>query len=75
MVATCTNETINGSGSRLVISQPDAALYIQVPTLATTVAVHITVNVGCRNGAHSEDACCAEDAVCMVPAVMIRSYS
>jgi len=30
---------------RLVISQPDAALYIQVPMFATTVAIHSTVKV------------------------------
>jgi hypothetical protein len=30
---------------RLVISQPAAALYIQLPTFAITVAVHSTVNV------------------------------
>ena len=37
------------------MSHPDAALYIQVPMLATTVAVHMTVNDGCRNGAHGDD--------------------
>jgi hypothetical protein len=37
-------ETVSGSASRLVMSQPDAALYIQVPTLATTVAIQITAN-------------------------------
>jgi len=26
------------------MSQPDAALYIQVPTFATTVAIHSNVN-------------------------------
>jgi hypothetical protein len=45
-------ETTSGCGSRLVISQPDAALYIQLPTLATTVAIHSTVNAACRNGLH-----------------------
>ncbi|MBP1090379.1 hypothetical protein [Bradyrhizobium diazoefficiens] len=40
--------------SRLVISHPDAALYIQVPTLATTVAIQTTVNVVCRNAIHGE---------------------
>jgi hypothetical protein len=28
----------------------EAALYIQLPTLATTVAIHSTVNAVCRNG-------------------------
>jgi hypothetical protein len=36
---------------RLVISQPEAALYIQPPTLETSVAVQITANAGWRNGA------------------------
>ena len=45
VVATCTIDTMNGSGLRLVISQPAAALYIQLPMFATTVAVHSTVNV------------------------------
>ena len=43
-LAACTSATINGSGLRPVMSQPEAALYIQPPTLETTVAVHITVN-------------------------------
>ena len=51
MLAACTSETISGSGLRLVISQPDAALYIQPPTLDTSVAVQITANAGWRNGA------------------------
>jgi hypothetical protein len=34
-----------GSGSRLVMSQPDATLYIQEPMFETTVAVQITVSV------------------------------
>jgi hypothetical protein len=34
---------LSGSGLRLVISHPDAASYIQVPALATTVAVQTTV--------------------------------
>ena len=45
LVATWTSDTINGCVVRLVISHAAAALYIQVPTLATTVAVHITANV------------------------------
>ena len=43
--ATCTRLTLNGSASRPVISQPVAALYIQVPMFDTTVAVHTTENV------------------------------
>jgi hypothetical protein len=31
-------------GSRLVISQPEATLYIQPPMFETTVAIQITVN-------------------------------
>jgi hypothetical protein len=45
VVATCTIETISGFASRLVISHPDAALYIHPPTFETTVAVQTTVNV------------------------------
>jgi hypothetical protein len=36
------------------MSQPEAALYIQPPTLETTVAVHITVNAVWRNGAAND---------------------
>ncbi len=61
VLAACTKATINGSGSRLVISQPEAALYIQPPTLETSVAVHITVNAMWRNGA-AKDAVLAEVA-------------
>ena len=49
LVATWTRATTSGLGSRLTISQPDAALYIQVPTLETTVAIQITVNARWRN--------------------------
>jgi hypothetical protein len=38
------------------MSQPEAALYIQPPTLETTVAVHITVNAVWRNGAVNDAA-------------------
>jgi hypothetical protein len=48
LFATCTSETTNGLAFRLIISQPDAALYIQVPMFETTVAVQITVKAGCR---------------------------
>ena len=47
---------------RLVISQPDAALYIHVPMFATTVAIHSTVKVAWRNGLHEEVAGCAAAA-------------
>jgi hypothetical protein len=53
---TCTIETLKGSGLRLVISQPEAALYIQLPILATTVAVHNTVKAVLRKGLHDEAA-------------------
>src|SRR5580704_10479574 len=56
VVAACTRETARGSGLRLVMSQPEAALYIQVPILATTVAVHSTANVRWRNGAQADGA-------------------
>src|SRR5437879_6306007 len=56
VVATCTSETMNGSGLRLVISQPDAALYIQPPTFEITVAAQTTAKTGCRNGLQAEGA-------------------
>src|ERR1700691_3933181 len=68
-LAACTNATINGSGSRLVISQPEAALYIQPPTLETTVAVHITVNAVWRNGAAND-----EDLAGAAPAVLMSQH-
>jgi hypothetical protein len=39
---------------RLVMSQPEAALYIQVPILAITVAVHSTAKFVWRKGLHGE---------------------
>ena len=51
VLAACTSATISGSGLSVVINQPDAALYIQPPTLDTNVAVQITANTGWRNGA------------------------
>jgi len=44
VVATWTIDTISGSGARLVMSHPDAALYIQLPMFETTVAAQITAN-------------------------------
>jgi hypothetical protein len=46
LLAAATSETISGSGLRLVMSQPHAALYIQPPTLETNVAVQITAKAG-----------------------------
>jgi hypothetical protein len=54
LAATCISETISGSGLRLVISQLDAAVYIQVPVLAARLAVQITVKAGWRNGLQAE---------------------
>src|ERR1700734_4038941 len=54
VVAACTSDTIKGLGSRSVISQPDAALYIQPPILATRVAVQIIVKADWRNGVQGE---------------------
>ena len=48
--ATCTSATTSGSGLRWVINQAAAAHCIQVPMFETTVAIHSTVNAGCRNG-------------------------
>src|SRR4029077_833269 len=54
LAATCTSETIIGSGLRLVISQLDAAVYIHVPVFAARLAVQITVKAGWRNGLQAE---------------------
>jgi hypothetical protein len=54
---------MNGSGSRLVMSQPDATLYIQPPMFETTVAVHTSAKVRLRNGAHADAATGGADAV------------
>src|SRR5580692_116080 len=62
LFATCTRETVRGSGSRLVMSQPHATLYIQPPTLDTTVATQMIVNARWRNGAHAEAACGGREA-------------
>jgi hypothetical protein len=45
LLATCTSDTMSGSASRLVMSHPDATLYIQPPMLETTVATQMTANV------------------------------
>jgi hypothetical protein len=58
---------------RLVISQPDAALYIQLPTFETTVAVHSTVKVAWRNGLQADVACSVAVAVEFGPVLMRRS--
>lgn len=47
--ATWISDTVIGLASRPVISQPDAALYIQVPMFETTVAVHMIAKVRWRN--------------------------
>ncbi|GLR93887.1 hypothetical protein GCM10007858_15150 [Bradyrhizobium liaoningense] len=45
---------MSGSGLRLVMSQPDAALYIHVPVLAMTVAIQTTLKALCRKAIHGE---------------------
>ena len=54
LLAACTSATIKGSGLRLVIRQPEAALYIQPPILETSVAIQITAKAGWRNGAAND---------------------
>src|ERR1700759_3232816 len=54
-LAAWTKATIKGSGFSLVISQPEAALYIHPPTFETNVAVQITANAVWRNGAANEE--------------------
>src|ERR1700722_15556833 len=50
LLATCTRETTSGAELRLIISQPEAAVYIHQPTFETTVAAQITANVLSRKG-------------------------
>jgi hypothetical protein len=54
LFATCTIATTKGSGLRLVMSQPEATLYIHVPMFETTVATQISAKILWRNGAHGE---------------------
>src|SRR6476646_1640772 len=54
LLATWTRETINGSGLRLVMSQPDAALYIQVPMFAFIDETATTVKVVWRKAIQGE---------------------
>ena len=56
LFATCTIETMKGSGLRLVMSHPEATLDIQPPIFETTVAIHISANTLWRNGAHADTA-------------------
>jgi hypothetical protein len=56
---------VSGSASRLVISHPEAALYIQVPTLATTVAIQTTLNALCRNAIQGEARGSVTGALCL----------
>jgi hypothetical protein len=52
--AAWTSDTIRGLASRPVINQLEAALYIQPPTLETTVASHNVAKMRCRNGAQGD---------------------
>src|SRR5688572_7192456 len=66
VVATSTSETISGSGRRLVINQPLAICWIQVPRLETMLAVHNARNSGTFNGSHGlgwAEALCAAASV------------
>jgi hypothetical protein len=54
VVAAWTIATMTGLGSSVVMSQPAAALYIHVPTLASTVAAQSTAYCRWRNGASEE---------------------
>jgi hypothetical protein len=63
LVATCTMETMTGSGLRLAINQPEPALYIHDPMLDARVAIQTTVNVLWRNALQGEvDFACAAGA-------------
>lgn len=74
LLATWTRETVSGSRVRLVISHPDAALYIQVPTLATTVAIQTTVNALCRNAIQDDVLRLIFVNLCHVLAAQIASF-
>src|SRR5262249_50054299 len=71
VAATCTSATMNGSGLRLVISQPDAALYIQPPMFETMVAIHSAVKLAYRKGPRRERAGGAE-AACGLTSLLMR---
>ena len=63
-----------------VISQPEPALYIQVPISATTVAVHSTVNALCGKGLQGEPEGlralpCRRFAVACPSAMIVATYS
>jgi hypothetical protein len=72
LLAACTSATINGSASSKVISQPEAALYIQPPTLETSVAVQMTLNAECRNGAVKD---MGRSALSAVPPLISPAYA
>src|SRR5262249_14390752 len=72
LAATCTSETVSGSGLRLVISQLDAAVYIHVPRLVARLAVQITVKAGWRKGLQAE-ACGGGGAGPLAGAAGLRS--
>jgi hypothetical protein len=55
--ATWTSATISGLEARPVINQDAAAFCIQVPILATTVAIHRTAKAQCRSGPSDEPSC------------------
>jgi hypothetical protein len=54
LVATWTRETTSGEEFRLVISQPQAAEYIQPPMFEISVAVQMTVKALCLKGDQGE---------------------
>ena len=60
--ATCTSDTMNGSGLRSVINQPAAVLYIHPAMFDTTAAIHNAVKLPYRNGPRRESADGAESA-------------
>jgi hypothetical protein len=75
LAATCTSETIKGSGSTVVISHAAAALYIQEPILEMTVAAQITAKALLRKGFHREGAgASAEAAFTMSPLVVSAAH-
>src|SRR5579863_6850286 len=55
LLATWTSDTSSASPWRLTISQPLAALYIQLPIFETTVAIQMTANARCWNAPRSEE--------------------
>src|SRR5262245_52208218 len=72
--ATCTSDTMKGSGLRSVINQPAAVLYIHPPMFDTTVAIHNAVKLPYRNGPRRESADGAEAASGLTSLLLMTTF-